>query len=133
MYVTAQRVRTPSSEEGINAYLYVHGSSRWPEPPEPEAHPGSLANMVLTVDAVGGNHVRSYLDIIGPDEVFWPTIKSLLIRFVKTMHLKPFPWRLVVGPCLFRIGMELPLARNWRDEVDLLYRACVTVHPVPAP
>src|SRR5262245_30677517 len=129
MYVTAHRVRTQSLEEGINAYLYMHGSYLWPRPPEPEENPGSLTNMLLTVDTVGGNHVRSYLDIVGPDEVFWPTIRSLFIQFLARMISTPLPWKYVVGPCLFRIGMELPLVRSWRNEVDLLYRACVTVHP----
>lgn len=129
MYVTAQRVRTQLLEEGINAYLYLHGSYPRSEPPEPDENPGNLTNMLLTVDAVGGNHVRSYLDIVGPDDVVWPAIKLLLLQFVATMWLTPFPWRRVVGPCLFRVGMELPLARSWQKEVDLLYRACVTVHP----
>ena len=129
MYVTAHRVRTQHLEEGLNAYLYLHGSYLWPQPPEPEADPGSLTNMLLTVDAVGGNHVRSFLDIVGPDEMFWPTIKSFFIQFVTTMRLTPFPWRGIVGPCLFRVGMELPLARSWRKEIELLYRACVAVHP----
>jgi len=128
MYVTAHRVRTHLLEEGINAYLYMHGSSLGPGPPEPEANPGSLANMLLTIDTVGGNHVRSYLDIVGPDEAPWPTIKLFFLQFVTMMRRTPFPWKCVAGPCLFRIGMELPLARSWRNEVDLLYRACVTIH-----
>lgn len=60
MYVTAHRVRTHVQEEGINAYLYVHGHI-WQQHPEPEYEPGTLVNTWLTVDTVGGNVVRSYL------------------------------------------------------------------------
>lgn len=130
MYVTAHRIRTPLREEGINAYLYMHGAAPGAASVDPDENPGTLMNTLLTVDAVGGNHVRSYLDITAPDEALWPTIQPVFLQFVARMRLTPFPWRQAVGSCLFRVGMERPLARAWRNEVELLYRACVAVRPV---
>jgi len=133
MYVTAHRVRTRLHEEGINAYFYRHGPYLSNEPPVPEENPGELVNTLLTVDAIGGNHVRSYMDVTAPDEVSWPQIEPLLLQFIETYRLRPFPWAAVVGPCLFRLGMERPLARSWRRELGLLYKACVLVHPAVRP
>lgn len=133
MYVTAHRVRTRLHEEGINAYFYRHGPDLWEEPPVPEENPGELVNTLLTVDATGGNHVRSYMDVIAPDDVLWPQIEPLFLQFVDAHRLTPFPWSAVVGACLFRLGMERPLASSWRRELGLLYKACVLVHPAVLP
>jgi hypothetical protein len=129
MYVTAHRVHTRLHEEGINAYYYVHGFRDWLVPPDPEHDPGELADELLTVDAVGGNHVRSFLDVIVPDEMSWSDVEAGLLQFIEVHRSRPFPWGGVVGLCRFRVGMERALAREWRRELDLLYRACVLVLP----
>lgn len=128
MYVTAHRVRSRSLVEGINAYLYVHGGYLWQVPREPEVDPGELASSILTVEAVGGNHVRSYLDIVAPDDVWWSELRSKFITFVGSMQHSQFPWRGVVDQCLFRVGMDQQLARTWQHELTHLYKACEMVH-----
>jgi hypothetical protein len=128
MYITAHRVRTRHDEEGINAYLYAHGSFIWQVPPEPEEEPGELINMLLTVDTVGGNQVRSFLDIVAPDELWWSEVRPRFIEFVGANRLTPFPWKGVVNGCRFRVGMVGELARTWQHEVAHLYRACEAVH-----
>lgn len=133
MYVTAHRVVTPRHEEGINAYFYQHGPCLWARPPRPEENPGELVNTLLTVSEVGGNHVRSYLGVIAPDDVLWPQIEPMFLQFVESSRVTPFPWEAEVGSCLFQLGMERPLARSWRRELGLLYKACVLVRPVLLP
>jgi len=128
MYVTAHRVRTPLLEEGINAYLYAHGGSGWKMPPDPEVEPGELVNTLLTVDAVGGNLVRSYLDIVAPDGLWWSELRPRFMRFVSSMRDSSFPWSRVVDGCLFRVGMQQQLAQAWQRELAHLYRACEMVH-----
>lgn len=130
MYVTAHRVRTRMREEGINAYYYRHEPYLWNEPPPPEENPGQLVNTLLTVDAIGGNSVRSFVDVTAPDEFLWPHIEPMFLKFIEAYRHTPFPWAAVVGPCLFRLGMERTLARSWRRELRLLYKACVLVHPM---
>lgn len=130
MYVTAHRVVTPRREEGFNAYFYRHGPYLWARPPRPEDNPGELVNTLLTVNEIGGNHVRSYLGVVAPDDVLWPQIEPVFLHFVEEFRLTPFPWEAALGSCLFQLGMERPLARSWRRELGLLYKACVLVHPV---
>lgn len=129
MYVTAHRVVTRRREQGINAYIYHHGPRRWARPPRPEDDPGELVNTLLTVNEVGGNDVRSYLGVVAPDDVFWPQIEPRFLQFVESARLTPFPWEAEVGSCLFQLGMDRPLARSWRRELGLLYKACVLVRP----
>lgn len=128
MYVTAHRVRTPLLVEGINAYLYAHGGYVWQVPPEPETEPGELVNSMLSVEDVGGNQVRSFLDIVAPEGVWWSELRPRLMQFVNSMRGDRFPWRGVVDGCLFRLGMDRQLARTWQQELAHLYRACEMVH-----
>ena len=131
MYVTAHRVVTARREEGINAYFYRHGVSSWAQPPRPEENPGELVDTLLIVHEVGGNQVRSYLSIVAPDDTLWSQIEPRFLEFVEAFRLTPFPWEAEAGPLLFQLGMERPLARSWRRELGLLYKACVLVHPQP--
>jgi hypothetical protein len=127
MYVTAHRVRTRLLE-GINAYLYAHGGSIWQAPPEPEIEPGELVNSMLTVAQVGGNEVRSFLDMVAPDGTWWSELRPRLLQFVDSNRRNSLPWRGVVHGCLFRLGMDRQLARTWQQELAHLYRACEMVH-----
>lgn len=133
MYVTAHRVRDPLLQEGINAYLYMHGSYVWEPsaaPPLPAEDPGTLVNTLLSIDVNGGNVVRSYLDIVGPDEFFWPQLRPRFMQFVGEMQRTRFPWSRAIGECLFQVGMDNQFARVWKHEIANLYRACQIVHPV---
>jgi hypothetical protein len=69
MYVTAQRVVAPLGDEGINAFLHLHGREfAWPDDPGPLAsrNPGDLIERATEV-APGGNRVLAYLDVLAPD------------------------------------------------------------------
>ena len=128
MYITAHRVRTASGEEGINAYLYAHGGLIWQVPPQPEQEPGTLVNTLLTVQPIGGNDVRSFLDIIAPDDLWWSELRPKFIAFVNRARATSFPWSGIVDGCLFRVGMVQALSPMWQHEIIHLYKACETIH-----
>ena len=126
MYLVAQRVRRPATgEEGVNAYFYAHGAYVWQGPPPdgvPERNPGNLMNSNIEVPPPG-NRVRSYLDIVAPDETPWTEIREHFVAFATVASTRPLPWRMVRGRCLFRVDMEAALATSWQSELVVLYQA----------
>lgn len=130
MYFTAQHVVSSAGRgEGINAFYYAHGPFTWmafPPPGIPEQNPGVLQYQTIVVPA-GGNRVRSYLDIVTPDEATWTEIRQAFSTFVSGNQRRPFPWEAVVGRTLFRIGMESSLVNRWHFEIADLYRAAQSV------
>lgn len=129
MYLTAQRVRSPAGAEGINAFQYAHGAAVWQGlPPQgmPDQNPGTLIAQTLVV-APPGNRVRSYLDVVAPDDSSWSEIRLAFITFVSEAQRRPFPWIGVSGRAFFRIGMEKGLASPWQRELAELYRAVQAV------
>jgi hypothetical protein len=98
----------------------------------PIRNPGDLVNTLLTVDSVGGNLVRSYMGVVAPDEMFWPQIEPVFLRFVELFRSRPFPWELEYSECLFQLGMERRFTSSWRASSASSYKACVLVHPVMA-
>jgi hypothetical protein len=123
MYLTAQRVfASKSRQTGINAFLYTHGGRTWHVPPSdiPDRQPGRLERKTIAVPPPG-NRVRSYLDIVAPDELPPDELQRRLLTFLKHVEGEPFPWEAVEGPCLFRIGMDAELAKaGWSREVAAL-------------
>ncbi len=108
MYITAHRVVHPrTTDEGINAFCYRHGSFIWvglPPAGIPDDNPGELAVSMVAVPP-GGNRVRSYFDIIMPDEVMWGEARRSFITFLSEAQGRDFPWEGVSGRCTFRVGL----------------------------
>jgi hypothetical protein len=131
MYLTAQRVRDSFNREGINAFRYAHGYT-WQLPPPGvlDQDSGVLVYEIVTIQPAG-NAVRSYLDIIAPDDAFWPEIRPAFTAFVGSAQRQPFPWDGGFGRCYFYIGMDHFIAHTWRTEIANLYRALLAVYPVP--
>jgi len=131
MYITAHHVERPRTNvEGINAFCYRHGSYTWvglPPAGIPDENPGELAASLVTIPQ-GGNRVRSYLDIIMPDEVPWGEARTSFITFLSEAQGRDFPWEGVSGRCTFRVGLEIGLAVSWQHEIALLLRAAEAVH-----
>lgn len=125
MYLTAQHVIAPrSGAEGINAFYYVHGPLDWgvPPPEMPDQEPGELTYESIAVPPPG-NRVRSYLDMVAPDDAPWAEIRQSFLAFVTQTQQQQLPWVGVVGRCLFRIGMDLAAANRWQRELAELYQA----------
>jgi hypothetical protein len=129
MYLTAQHVRSTAGREGINAFFYQHGPYAWQGlPPQgiPDQNPGALVLQTLAIPPPG-NRVRSYLDIVAPDEAGWPEIRPAFMTFVSEAQRGPFPWVGVSGRVFCRVGLEQTLAKQWQRELADLYRAVQTI------
>lgn len=125
MYLTAHHVLAPATgAEGVNAFLYSHGPATWQTPPPeiPEENPGKLVAQSISIRPPG-NRVRSYLDIVAPDDAGWPEVRTALMDLVGKLQRSPLPWVGTSGRCHFRLGMERSLAREWQKELAILYRS----------
>jgi hypothetical protein len=126
MYIAVQHVVSPSTgAEGVNAFYYQHAPLTWSgAPPKsiPDQDPGTLVRQSIVVPPPG-NSVRSYLDIIAPDDIPWREISEAFFTFVSNVQRLPLPWIDSVGHCYFRVGMESGLAASWQREMAKLYRA----------
>lgn len=132
MFLTAQHVRSPFGHEGINVFRYQHGPYVWHGLPPvgiPDQNPGALAMQAVPVPA-GGNQVRSYLDIIAPDEVSWQEIRPAFMVFMGQVPRQPLPWAGLVGRCLFRMGMDHGVALTWPQEAAALFNAAFNLFRV---
>lgn len=126
MYLAAHRVVSPASKrEGVNVFLYLHGSYTWeglPPPMMPDENPGTLTAQTISL-LPPGNRVRSFLDIVVPDEASWEEVRAGLMDFVGRSQHGPMPWSGHSGRCFFRVGMDLSLTSHWHREIAILYRA----------
>ena len=92
MYLVAQRVLAPAGTEGINAFCYVHGPYVWQGLPPagiPDQNPGTLAAQTIVIRPPG-NRVRSYLDVVAPDETSWSELRPAFMAFVSEARRQPF-------------------------------------------
>ncbi|HKY35860.1 MAG TPA: hypothetical protein VJN18_07975 [Polyangiaceae bacterium] len=125
MYLTSHHVLAPGGrQEGVNAFLYSHGAVTWQVPPAeiPDQDPGTLVAESISLRPPG-NRVRSYLDIVAPDEARWDEVRVALMEFVGDSQRSPLPWVGGTGRCSFRFGAEQSLARQWQKELAILYRS----------
>lgn len=126
MYLTTHHVVSPASlREGVNVFLYLHGAYTWDGPPPPgvpEENPGALTAQSISIPPPG-NRVRSFLDIVIPDEAKWEEVRVGLMDFVGRSQRSPMPWSGHSGRCFFRVGMDLGLTSQWHREIAILYRA----------
>jgi hypothetical protein len=133
MLLTSQRVKSPDGQEGINAFCYLHGPYDWAgEPPLgiPDANVGQRVNEQVNLRP-GGNKVRSYLDIIAPDETPTSEILASVRPFLGRMRGRALPWVGTVGRTTFRFGLELGLGEKWGAEFGALLDAALQVRVPP--
>lgn len=133
MLLTAQRVESGAGDEGVNAFCNLHGSFIWSGAPPagiPEANPGEPAHQRIEVQP-GGNRVRSYLDVIAPDETPTSEILGAVQQFLVVVRDRPLPWTATVGRCTIRFGIDIGLEPVWTEEFRRLIAAAMHVR-VPA-
>lgn len=132
MYLVAQRVSSSAGQEGINAFFYTHGPCVWVgDPPPavlPENNPGELVTQRLTVPPPG-NRVRSYLDLVAPDERTDAWLVGVLRHLAQNAEMHRLPWNIAHDGCLCRFHLERALLPRWREELaHLLQAALLTRH-----
>ncbi len=132
MFLTAHRV-VHGTDHGINAYLYWHGRDISGEDPATllDAPPGVLQLRLIGLPPPG-NVVRSFVDIVLPDQSTRVQIEAILDLLDHAKQPEAFPavWRF--GFAAARANMELRLAPIWQEEVAELVgvaRACILSYP----
>src|SRR6185369_12002321 len=108
MYVTAHRVVSSMEEEGVNAFLHLHGSGfAWPDNPAPlpENNPGNLEERSTEV-APGGNSVKSYLDVLAPDGTGRAEVQEAVAALGAELDGKANPTWYEHGRVTIRFGVD---------------------------
>lgn len=126
MILTAQHVRASTGEEGINAFCRLHGLHAWTDPPPEDLAAGELVNQAISLPP-GGNDVRSYLDVIAPDETPTQEIRNAVVPFVGRSRGRTLPWIATIGRCTFRFGVEQGLHASWSEEFRRLLLSALSV------
>lgn len=131
MYLTAHRVVRPNvREQGVNAFAYVHNRVWLGEPPPDLAEtPITLLRSDITVAPPRGNRVRSYLDIVTPDGATSKQIVDDLNQILPFADDLALPWLIDSGDSRFAFGVDRQLAPAWREELQTLLNAVLTVAP----
>lgn len=133
MRITAQRVAR-SSNEGINAFVYWHGRDIGADHPVArlDREEGTLQVRLIEVKP-GGNRVRSYLDVIVPDQATVPQVDAALDSFlhVPIPTALPATWR--KGAAAARFACDESLAPVWgRELAELVELAQTALHSLPS-
>lgn len=130
MILTAQHVRASTGAEGINASCRLHGLREWADPPSGDLAgdlaAGELVNQAISLPP-GGNDVRSYLDVIAPDETPTQEIRNAVVLFVDRSRGRTLPWTETIGRCTFRFGVEQELHASWSEEFRRLLLSALAV------
>jgi hypothetical protein len=130
MILTAQHVRAPTGAEGINAFCRMHGPRGWTDStsgdPAGDLAAGELVNQAISIPP-GGNEVRSYLDVIAPDETTTQELRSAVVLFVDRSRGRTLPWAETIGRCTFRFGVEQALHASWPEEFRQLLLSALSV------
>jgi hypothetical protein len=131
MRLAAQRVVSPGGRQGVNAFCYLHGPHVWLDTPPPEiaSHPGHLVESRIEVKPPG-NRVRSYLEILAPDDTPSRAILEKALDIVGLLENRPLPLQVQSGEVGFEFNAELGLAAPWRYEFDVLLKRALDTRPI---
>jgi len=124
MYLTAQRVRTRTGEEGVNTFLFLHRGEvipgmSWTAPDVKliaDQHPGRVVVQRREQDSVG-NDVLSYLDVVAEDSHGIPLLKAALSA-TSFEPARGAVWS--VGPVSFRFFRANANSRDDATEFQVL-------------
>lgn len=127
MYLTAHLVRSRDGEEGINAFLHLHGNGfPWPQEPAtlPDTNPGKTVRHQTSIPP-GGNGVRAYLDILAPDGTSKEQLERALIELGRDLNERRNPTVFRHGAVVVRFGVELGLEGLRAQQLDMLVPAAM--------
>ena len=122
MYVTAHLVRSSAGDEGINAFVHVHGVQfPWPEDAASlaDTNPGRIVSRRVDLPP-GGNQVRAYLDVLAPDDSARDAIEDALARLAADLEERRNPTVFTHGNVTIRFGVELGLERLRAPQLHML-------------
>lgn len=134
MYVTAHRVRSRASREGINAFLSLHRDSGareidWAHPVVQQVaqqNPGTLVFRECDLKP-GGNDVRSFLDVVASDETDSARIRAALDAFERALESESLPYMTVIDRIGILFNAELGLEEERLDEYRVLKRRLLSL------
>jgi hypothetical protein len=124
--LVAQRVvRLPSASSsgvgGVNAFCWLHGDRFWLDVPPDDIGPGDLAGSIVEVP-IGGNRVRSFLEIVAPDSTPARQIIAAVgggAEFLADIA-RELPWKLSHGEVTFEFSIEAGMVATWQLELRIL-------------
>jgi len=122
MKLVAQRVvRSTDHATGVNAYCYLHPSRHFFQQPPHDLGQGELSGEIVEVPP-GGNNVRSYLEIVAPDETANEEITRAVVSSCRILSdvRQGLPWSLRFASVSFEFNLELSLVPEWAQELQLL-------------
>lgn len=126
MKLVAQRVvRLPSASSsgagGVNAFCWLHGDRFWLDVPPDDLGPGKLAGSIVEVP-IGGNRVRSFLEIVAPDSTPGRQITAAVGGGAELLAdaERALPWKLSHGEVTFEFSIEAGMAATWQLELRIL-------------
>lgn len=124
MYITAHRVTRDTSDH-TNAFIHVHGSDfPWPTDASglPETDPGQNLETLRHIELPpGGNRVRSYLDVLAPDDTAWSVLDNALHALAQDIDQRLNPAIFKYGPVTVRFGVDFGLTPSRRAELTRLH------------
>ncbi|HET7505386.1 MAG TPA: hypothetical protein VFK02_30410 [Kofleriaceae bacterium] len=122
MYVTAHLVRSRSGEEGINAFLHLHGAGFvWPPDAAALADttPGKVVRSHIDLQP-GFNLVQAYLDVLAPDGTPREELDQAIAVFSRNLAGCRNPTVFVLGRVTIRFGVELRRERLRALDLEML-------------
>lgn len=137
MYLTSHRVVSPSGVEGLNAFRHEHGVGYvWKVEPRrvPAEDPGATVVQQIELQP-GGNRVRSYLDVVFPDDTPRDDVElalnSLWLELVAAGVPGEIPNPVVYsrGEVTVRFGVDLALEQERPREFQELRNAAISTWP----
>jgi hypothetical protein len=129
MYLTAHRLVSPLGDEGVNAFLHLHGADfPWPEDPGALAkrEPGELEERRTELPP-GGNRVVSFLDVLAPDGTGRAAVQGAVAALSAELDGRANPTWFEQARVTIQFGVDAPTAQRGiearRAALDELARA----------
>ncbi|OGJ92074.1 MAG: hypothetical protein A2268_05955 [Candidatus Raymondbacteria bacterium RifOxyA12_full_50_37] len=127
MYLTSQRVVSKDGQEGINSFFHLHRPHKQPKLKGPaditavaEDNTGKLIKDNCEVEP-GGNRVKSYLDIVAPDDAGEKQITAALDNLQGEIdQSKMWPITYLADGIGIRFNTDMELYKALEEEFSTL-------------
>jgi hypothetical protein len=122
MYVTAHLVRSQDGDEGVNAFLHLHGDDfAWPADAAAVADTTPGRDVRRRIDLPPGtNQVQAYLDVLAPDRTPREELDAAMAAFERNLDECRNPTVVVFGAVTIRFGVEPRRDRMRGQDLGML-------------